>query len=285
MKTQYSVIFASINAIISERLSVGLILTNGEQNWFAYSSTKLSLMKHFFTDESYKLVKTSLRNMEHALKNMNVKVSTEYNVLFDPSVPYFNVISEGYLSYLNRYSNTTLTFGSPVEIDVPASNELFQHLYTEMVFTQIEEHKQISPVEKVKTILYPTIEKNVNLDRRIETGEIKGLVMPVDLDFIGRNEIPVVGRFTDFNQPNFYLDSLISSLFVLMKTFELNNENGKYFVIGNEPDIKFQNQHQTWKEIQNSKLLECVSFEETERITEYINDHNVQPFFSSSSNN
>lgn len=279
MKTQYSVIFASINAIISEQLSVGLILINGEQNWFAYSSAKLSLMKHFFTDESYQLVKTSLRNMERAIEKTAVIQPVEDKVLFEPTTPYVSVLSEGYLSYLNRYSNTTITFSPPVEIDVPASNELFEHLYTEMVFTEAEEHKQMSSIEKVKTKLYPSLEKNVNFDRRIETGEIKGLVMPIDLDFIGKNKIPVVGRLTNFCQQNYYLDSVISTLFVLMKTFELNNKIGKYFVIGNEPDKKYLKQHATWKEIQNSKLFDLVPFEETELIIEYVKTHQVVPYF------
>lgn len=279
MKTQYSVIFASINAIISEQLSVGLILTNGEQNWFAYSPAKLSLMKHFFTDESYMLVKTSLRNMQHSIEKATIQQAAEDSVLFDPATPYINAFSGSYLNYLNRYSNATLTFGSPVEIDVPASNELFQHLYTEMVFAETEGNKQVSPAEVAKAKLYPSIEKNVNLDRRIEIGEIKGLVMPVDLDFIGKNENPVVGKLADFNQHNYYLDYAISFLFVLMKTFEQNNERGKYFVVGNEPDKKYQKQHATWKEIQNSKLLECIPFNETERITFYIKSHEVLPYF------
>ena len=279
MKTQYSVIFASINAIISEQLSIGLILTNGEQNWFAYSPTKLSLMKHFFTEESYKLVKTSLRNMAHAVENTTTVQPIENNTLFEPTAPYFNRFSQGFLSYLNRYSNATLIFGNPVEIDVPASDELFRHLYAEMVFVESTQNKQISSIEKVRGQLYPRIEKNVNLDRRIETGEIQGLVMPVDLDFIGRNEQPVVGRITNFDQHNNILDASISSLFVLMKTFEMNNQHGHYFLIGDEPEKHHQKQHKTWNEIRNSKFLHFVPSGEIEAVLEYMAIHNVKPYF------
>lgn len=279
MKTYYSVIFASINAVISERLSVGLILTNGEQNWFAYSSKKLSFIKHFYTDESYQLLKSSLRNIDHAMEKINNKNPIAENVLYDAPSTYKNSFSVGYLEYLNRYSNATLTFANPVEIDVPASDELFQHLYTEMVFIEEDENKTFFSTEKVKAKLYPLIKNNVNLDRNVETSEIEGLIIPIKLDFIGKNENPVIGKFADFNQHNYHLDSAISGLFVLMKTFEINNKTGKYFVIGSEPEKRLIKQHKTWKEIQNSKILECVPFEETERIVTYMSEHSVLPFF------
>ncbi|MCF8359175.1 MAG: hypothetical protein K9H26_10475 [Prolixibacteraceae bacterium] len=138
MKTHYSVIFASINSIITERLSVGLILTNGKQNWFAYSSAKLSLeMKHFFNDESYQLLKTSLRNIEYTFKKLKtIHAVDEENVFFEEPASYKSTVSAEFLDYLNRYSNANLTFSAPVEIDAPASDELFLHLFSEMVFAE-----------------------------------------------------------------------------------------------------------------------------------------------------
>ena len=65
MNTYYSVIFASVNSIISERLSIGIVMVGNNRVWFQYSSKKLSLMRQFFSDEAFQLLKTSLKNIEN----------------------------------------------------------------------------------------------------------------------------------------------------------------------------------------------------------------------------
>ena len=180
---------------------------------------------------------------------------------------------------MSRYSNSTITFNEPVKIDIEASDELFSHLYSEFVFVEIEETLKFTTVETVKAQLYPSIKKHVNLDRRIDTGTIPGLIIPVDLDFIGKNERPVVGKIYDFNQSNYHLDASLSNLFALMKTMESNGQSGNYFIIGNEPDKQHVKQYKTWKEVQNSKFLQLVPSDETQLVAEYMEIHDVKPYF------
>jgi hypothetical protein len=280
MSTYYSVIFASVNPIISERLSVGLIMVEGDHIWFRYSKTKLSIMKQFFTDEAFSLLKTSLKNIAITA---NVEQEEEefivVNDLFDFEKEKRHTFSFEYLRYLSRYSNSTLTFNEPVKIDIGPSDDLFDHLYREFIFEETELTRKTSTVETVKRNLYPRINKRVNWDYRIETGSIPGLIMSVELDFIGKNHQPVVGKITDFDQPIYHLDASLSNLFVLMKTFELNGESGNYFLIGNEPEKKNLKQHQTWEAVRKSSFLSFVPFDETECISEYIETHSVQPYF------
>lgn len=278
MNTYYSVIFASVNSIISEQLSIGLVLVDGERVWFRYSKSKLSLMHHFFSEEAFQLLKTALKNMDSTARPGQNKSTTD-NLLFEVSDHNHHTFSLEYLRYLSRYSNATITFNEPVKIDVEASDLLFNHLYREFIFEETEEVHRISTVETVKLKLYPTITKHVNCDYRIETGMIPGLIIPVDLDFIGKNERPVVGKIFDFNQPNYNLDASLSNLFVLMKTFESNNQTGNYFIIGNEPNKQNIKQHNTWEQVQSSRFLEFVPFNETERVTEYMETHGVEPYF------
>jgi len=280
MNTYYSVIFASLNSIISERLSIGIVMVGDNHVYFKYSTKKLSLMRHFFTDEAFQLLKTSLKNIECTANSFHSddKTSMEYK-LFDFSGENHHAFSLEYMRYLSRYCNSTLNFNEPVKIDIEASDGLFGHLYNEFVFVEIEETKKISSVETIKTNLYPSIKNHVNWDQRIETGSIPGLIFPVEIDFIGKNEKPVVGKITDFNQSNYNLDASLANLFVLMKTLEAKDKSGNYFVIGNEPDILFAKQHKTWQEVRNSKFLDFVPYNEIWRVTDYMETHNVIPYF------
>ncbi len=279
MNTFYSVIFASVNSIISERLSIGLVMVGNDQVWFSYSAKKLSLMRQFFMDEAFQLLKTSLKNIEITANSARFDQKTGEERLFSFPSRNQHMFSVEYLRYLSRYSNSTLTFNEPVEIDLVASEELFGHLYNEFVFVETEEFTKISTVESVKTQLYPSIKNHVNLDKRIETGQIHGLIIPVELDFIGKNERPVVGKITDFNQQNYHLDASLSNLFVLMKTLESNAQSGNYFIIGNEPDIRNVKQHKTWQEVRNSKFLNFVPNDEIQKVSEYMEEHHVKPYF------
>lgn len=279
MNTFYSVIFASINSIISERLSIGLVMVSDNRVWFHYSTKKLSLMKQFFSDEAFQILKTSLKNIENTANSVSLDQTPRENLLFSFTSKNQHTFSVEYLRYLSRYSNSTITFNEPVKIDIEASDVLFDHLYKEFVFIETEELTKISSIETVKTQLYPAIKKHVNWNRRIETGAIPGLIFPVELDFIGKNEKPVIGKITDFNQPNYHLDASLSNLFVLMKTLESNDQSGNYFVIGNEPDKQHSNQHKTWLEVRNSKFLQFVTHDETQRVAEYMETHDVKPYF------
>ena len=279
MNTFYSVIFASINSIISERLSIGLVMVSDNRVWFRYSIKKLSLMKQFYSDEAFQLLKTSLKNIENTANSVSLDKTSGEGELFSFTSKNQHAFSVEYLRYLSRYSNSTITFNEPVKIDIQASDELFNHLYKEFVFVETEEHTKISSIETVKTQLYPAIKKYVNWNRRIETGTIPGLIFPVELNFIGKNEKPVIGKITDFNQPNYHLDASLSNLFVLMKTLEANGQSGNYFIIGNEPDKQHANQYKTWQEVRNSKFLQFVTHDETQHVTEYMETHDVKPYF------
>lgn len=280
MNTYYSVIFASVNSIISERLSIGIVMVGDNRVWFRYSGKKLSLMRQFFTDEAFQLLKTSLKNIESTVNSFhsNDETSNEYK-LFNFSGENHHVFSLEYMRYLSRYCNSTLNFNEPVKIDIEASDNLFEHLYNEFVYVETEETKRISTIEAVKTSLYPSIKQHVNWAQHIETGSIPGLILPVEIDFIGKNEKPVVGKITDFSQPNYNLDASLAHLFVLMKALELSNKSGNYFVIGDEPDKQYAKQHKTWQEVQNSRFLDFVPYNETQRIKDYMQTHDVKPYF------
>jgi hypothetical protein len=135
MNTYYSVIFASINPIISERLSIGLVLVDENKVWFHYSKSKMSLIHHFFSEEAFKLLKLSLKNIEITTAISDQNKVTINNALVETAKQQYPFSVE-YLNYLSRYCNSTVTFNEPVRIDVEASDLLFEHLYREFIFEE-----------------------------------------------------------------------------------------------------------------------------------------------------
>jgi len=146
MKTYYSIIFASVNSIISERLSIGLLMVADNRVWFRYSMIKLSLMKQFFSEEAFQLLKTSLKNIEVTSNSISTNIQTTENKSVNFVAEQEHAYSIDYLRYLSRYCNSTLIFNEPVKIDIEASDELFRHLYDEFIFVETEEMKTSSTV-------------------------------------------------------------------------------------------------------------------------------------------
>jgi len=64
-----------------------------------------------------------------------------------------------------------------------------------------------------------------------------------------------------------------------MKTLEVNGQSGNYFIIGNEPDKQHDKQYKTWQEVRNSKFLDFVPHDEIQRVSEYMETHDVKPYF------
>ena len=138
MSTFYSIIFASVNSIISERLTVGLLMVDGTRVWFRYSDLKLSLMKPFFSEEAFQLLGTSLKNIEVTYKSIGTSSKIPEHESLNFVAEKEHTYSVDYLRYLSRYCNSTLTFNEPVKIEIEASDELFNHLFDEFIFVETE---------------------------------------------------------------------------------------------------------------------------------------------------
>lgn len=87
---QYSIIYAVIRPEITERLSLGIVVIDGDKVQTRYSQKKLSVLKHLYSPEEYKVISRVVRR---DLKDLD-SVST--------------------LQYLTRYSNNLIAF-SPIQ--------------------------------------------------------------------------------------------------------------------------------------------------------------------------
>lgn len=111
-KLRYSVIFGEIRPEISERISLGLIIYDGQRVRVRYSEKKLQLLKSLFTDKEYAFVSKMIRTLS---KNELIN-------------------SEGVINYLSRYSNNLVSVSKLQYVDVEVSERNIDWLYNNYVY-------------------------------------------------------------------------------------------------------------------------------------------------------
>ncbi|CAA7386743.1 hypothetical protein [Chryseobacterium fistulae] len=279
MKTIYSILYIPLNATLGERLSIGILMTNGKDYYFKYSLDKLNAIKGIINTEKIHIIKSYLRALE---KEVNFE---DDSVLFHKElVNLSNWVNETYLSYLSKYSNNIIQFSNPKIIDIDLNENNFRRLFEKYVYKfdigLKEDEKNVNVLDTVKKYLYPIIEKNVNIDITLTSLNFKNLFAPIEINFFGVNNVPVAGQTFDFDKKHYYLENDVTRYISLAKALELEGiKNGKYFVLGKEPNKMNKRSHNMWKHIRDSNFLKFIDVDEYEIVEEYIKEHNVRPYF------
>lgn len=275
MKTFYSILYINLNAILNEKIAIGLFMSNGKSYFFKYSLEKLNAIRGMMDKEAYSFVKKYFHSLENEISNIN----SNLEINFTNSLEKF---SERYMSYLSRYANNLIQFSEPQKIDIESNKLNFYKLYEKFIFKisvveKFENNKDILDIVNKK--LYTQIESYVNIDQEITNQEIKNIIVPITLNFIGINGLPVTGQSINFEKQHHYLENDISRYISLTKAIEMNGKKGKYFVLGQEPSKSNINNHHLWKDLRNVKIFDYVDISETENITDYIIKNEVKPYF------
>jgi hypothetical protein len=267
MKVFYSILYVSIKPVVNEQLSIGLFLSDGNSAFFHYSVEKLNLTRKLISDDSFSMI-------SQYIDGLNQDINGEEK--------YFKDISLGYFNYLSDYNNNLISFSKPTPININFEEEVFKKLFEKFVFKYKSEvvplvHK-VTPLSRVKEVLYPSIKRRVNIDKTLTPKEIPTLLVPrVKVDFIGLNDYPVAGDVIDFNAGINSISNNIGHFTTLINA--LDGRNGKYYIIGEEPSrTLYPEQHSTWSQIHNSKSIEFVPLNEIETVSKYMEDHKVKPF-------
>lgn len=283
MKTIYSILSISLNAAFDEKISIGIVARNGEKSLFKYSIEKLNAIKSILSPEKLYIIKNYLTLLENDIN------STDINTMFYEELSTSkNWINESYISYLSRYSNSTIQFSNPTIVDIELNDDDFKWLFEKYVFKFYDNTNDIvyrnrsaNIISKVKKDLYPSIEDNVNIDITLNSSDFENLFAPIEVNFFGMNNVPVAGQAFDFEKKHYFLENDVTRYVSLTKALELEGkENGKYFVLGREPKRSNQKSHLMWEHIRDSDFLEFIDVDEIGIVEEYVKDHSVRPYFS-----
>lgn len=277
MKTIYSILSITLNTALEERISIGMLMSNGTENMFKFSSEKLLAIKSLLSSEKYNLVKNYLKSLESDIHNIS---SEKINSISQKNVEWAQF---GYLSYLTKYASNLVQFSEPKIIDIDFTQNNFKRLFEKYIFTysyDVEESISHMIVEKVKKNLYPKIDTRVNLDITLDSSNFENLFAPIEVNFLGINGVPVAGQAIDFSKKHYFLENDVTRFVALTKVIELaENKRGQFYVLGREPENSDIKNHQLWEQIRDSDILEFVDADETGIVEEYIESHDVRPYF------
>lgn len=187
MKTIYSILYVTLNTALNEKVSIGLLMSDGKYDRFRFSADKLLALKGIIEPERYNLVKGYLKSLES-----DINVAGDEKVVFENKTLKNNWVNEGYISYLSRYSNNLIQFSEPKTIDILFSPENYKRIYEKYIYAfdqKIEEVFVESIFTKVKQELYPKITNRVNLDFSLDSSHFENLFAPIEVNFIGINGI------------------------------------------------------------------------------------------------
>ncbi|WP_116790168.1 hypothetical protein [Flavobacterium psychrotrophum] len=278
MKTFFSIVYIPLNAALDEKVSIGLIMFDNENNQFRVSESKLQAIKSLIPVQNYTILKTYFKSLH---KDINEALE-EGSIKFDITNKKTAWVQESYMSYLHRYNNNLVSFSEVKSIDIPLNQENFKRIFEKYIFRYEEmiEDAETTFEQQVEIALFPKIEGKVNIQQTITPFEFEELITPVTVDFIGKNGIIVAGQTIDFSKHVYYLESDLNK-YVTFATAanSKDKKDGKYFIIGREPDKIQIRKHQAWTYVKNNKLVEYIDFSETDKIREYIENKGVTPYF------
>jgi hypothetical protein len=272
MRTFYSLLQVPLRPAGREQLNIGLLLVGDHGILFSYSETKLNVLKNLIPVNAFNLLKSYL-------------ISLKTKIYDDSSLIKAQFSNPEFLNYLSNYNNNLLTFSKPTFLDIEPSDETFQRLFEKFVFEAIHEvelsvlAEPLPIYSQVQTKLFPKIEGKVNIERKVTSNDLKSLIAPVKVDFIGKNQVPVAGVTVDFTKSENTLVNSLSKFVSLIHALDKDDrQGGKYFVLGKEPN---QNsiQHQRWEDMRDTGFVEFIDINEIQTVASYIDEHNVKPLF------
>lgn len=279
MKTIYSILYVTLNASLDEKVSIGVVMSNNNEQYFKFSNNKLLFLKNVLDSEKYNFIRKYLVSIE---KNLTDESYSRNSLFYNKSFR-SEWVSEGYIYYLSNYSNNIIQFSKPKSINIDLNEFTFKKVFEKYIFKYdeiIQQNKDISVLTKVREYLFPKIKNKVNLEITLTASNFDNLFAPIEVDFLGMNSKPLAGQTVDFDKKHYYLENDITRFVSLTKAIELDgNKRGQYYIIGREPKKKDDKNHLLWEQIRDSNFLDFVDIDDYGIVEEYIESHDVKPFY------
>lgn len=272
MKTFYSLLSAVINPVSSEKISLGLLLSDGNTSLFGYSSNRLSLIRSIIEKESFGLVKEYLKSIRTVIEKIDFNQNQQ--TIYEAEGKNL-MVNESYISYLSDYSSNIISFSKPVAIDLPVKQDIFDKLFFRFIEeVSMPEIRRERAVESVRSEFLPRVSDYFLTEYDVTPDTFPELLLPVTIDLMGKNERYVIGQFMDLERhPNH-----IKSDFFDFRQLSEALPNSTNFLITAEPlKSKWPVQHHFWNEIRNIRNIQCIEVSEVEAVEAYAREHRVKP--------
>jgi hypothetical protein len=272
MQTFYSILSAVINPSTGEKISLGLLLSDGNQSLFHFSDNRLTLLNDLLDKETKKFVRLYLKSIENIIEKYDV--NQNQLTIFEETGKNV-IINEPYIAYLSAYNQNVITFSRPVLIDIPVNQEIFSSLFVKFIDNESNIKSGVQKnIQIVKTEFLPKIRNFYSVEKEMTPLDFPNLILPVTIDFMGMNDEYVIGQFFELEKSINFIKSDYFDYQQIKETIQ----PGKRFIISSEPEkIRYPQQHYFWDEIRKQQDCTYLDINELEEIESYAIQHGVKP--------
>ncbi|MBN2776868.1 MAG: hypothetical protein JXR36_04465 [Bacteroidales bacterium] len=272
MKTFYSILSAVINPISGEKISIGLLLSNGNESIFRCSDNRMAIVSKILNSDSRTFIKNYIKSIESVIKRIDINDDSS-NIFYNEGKNV--IVNEPYIEYLSRYSKNVISFSKPTSIDVDVVGSVYDSLFAKFIAEEIAIEKTIEKVIiSTKRNFFPKAEKYFSIEKEFEANKQTKLLLPSKIDLFGKNGEIVMGQFFDLEKS---ANSIKSDFFDYNQIAKIHKHSTKFFVSYEPEKVNFPQQHYFWSEIRKQKGYTYVDISETDSIIEFANKNNVIP--------
>lgn len=190
-----ALVYIKPNTATDEKIAVGLLASGINKIHFSYSKAKLH--------KAFALANINITNpIERYLKNIAKAINEDNGK--EIHFPENYTLNKEYLTYLNKYDNGIVYFEKPTSMAFPIDDkqfaEIFKLMLGEHLMLDKNKHQEISFSKSI----HNKIEKRVLLNSKadviypINPDNVKGILNPVEVDYISVNGAICAGMHIDF---------------------------------------------------------------------------------------
>jgi len=280
MKTYYSIVSIATKPQFDEKFGVGLLCVSPEEIYFHFSQRKFNIVSKLLPKGAASLALSSLKSIDRGVRD-----SSETSELLFKGGDRSGMVSEGYLNYLNRYNNNLVQFSVPVSLDIEMDQSTFEAIFRKFIYADEVFQQTMMLVDMPNKPSFNTYKKSiqkkaevyVNTNYPVSKERISGLVFPITVDMFGKNGAYVTAQTIDFSKGNTALHNAINEYMYLALSTEMNDDNAKCFILGDEPDKSLEANHKIWTNTRENSKVEYVPFDESDRVIEFFKEKGVEP--------
>lgn len=229
MKAFISPLYIQTNSLSSEKIVLGLIMISHDKIFFDTSKPKISLAEKLL-DKSVKIHLNNSIQMIHNKVKENASSS---------------VFNEEYFTYLSKYSNGLIQFGTPKPIVMESTESSFKELFKNFVGDIIEKEKIVKQTfhAKIKDKLcIPGVIEKADINYTLKPSKVKGILKPATVSLLTTNGNIQALQAIDFENSENVIANHIYEFESLTKTLDklslkYLNKPGSYKIIVKEPAL------------------------------------------------
>lgn len=287
MQKFYSIVKVVTNMTISDSISIGIVVNDGDRLLYRFSDYKKRIAKRLFESTSND-IDFAIRQLERRLEEINKDWYSlkegEFN--FPQNTKILKSESQ-YFDYLEKYTTGLIQFSSPkpiIESHLVNTDKLFK-LYVDP-FEHAVDNKGDKDLKLIRSSvqkkLISRVEQRIHTNIRIDSNLVSDIIFPYELDCIGMNGSLVGAKSLSFEHTSQTIERNVSNYITLISSlsikFSKSLKENRFYLITNEPKDKNKDTYKIWDRVYKNKLIDILNPDESNIVAERVEETKAVKF-------